>query len=140
MRCISLVVAVAAGCGNDGGGGGDAGVDGAVIDAAGDAAMIDAGPQTVFEVMCPEMIEAQVVTIDNPNQFSPETLEIGVGGVVRFVTSSRHDVAPRPGMPSDVGLVVDFEEAKCLQFTQAGSFHYRCRPHDMMFGVVHVTP
>ena len=136
MRALWLLCLVA--CGGDGGGGGKDGstTDGPPRDAAPDAPP-DA-PTAVRRVDCPPQPDATVTTSNF--MFTPATVSIKVNNVVRFAPELDHNVIPHPTRPSDPGLRSgQLGEVRCLQFTTAGSFNYRCQPHGGMEGVVQVT-
>ena len=60
----------------------------------------------------------------------PAATTIPVGGVVKFVMSSLHDVAPNPIAPmSDPATVVPFGQTKCLRFDAAGAYGIYCEAH-----------
>lgn len=60
----------------------------------------------------------------------PMTTTIAVGGVVKFIMSTTHNVVPNPIAPmSDPGTTVDYGETKCLRFDQAGAFGIYCATH-----------
>lgn len=136
------------GCGDDGGAGdaggnADAATDGngGMVDASTDAPPVDAATATVMAVTCPNTPDASVMAINGAvgtRRFDPDEVTIPVNGVVRFTMTSSHNVIPRMGVTSDPGLTVGFGETKCLQFTVAGTFHYRCAPHAEMIGSVTV--
>lgn len=140
MRGAALLLALAA-CGDDGTGppqGGDA-------PPAGDAPLVDArlvdappdAPRFVFEVTCPGTPDADITTNESPRAFTPATASIPLGGIVRFSPGGSHNVAPVP--PSDPGLQVGFGQTRCLQFTVAGTFNFRCSPHPDMTGTITVV-
>jgi plastocyanin len=45
---------------------------------------------------------------------------------------SNHSVVPDTSAETDTGLRVGFSETKCLKFTVAGTFHFKCDPHGFM--------
>jgi plastocyanin len=94
-----------------------------MIDAA-----IDAPPPaaTVIAVTCPATPAKTITATDG--MYSPSSVTITVGQVVRFSMPSSHNVAPNSTM-SDPGLSVDFSETKCLMFTLKGTFGFHCIPH-----------
>ena len=71
---------------------------------------------------------ATVTTSNSANSFSPSATTISVNQIVKFTNSSAHDVAPT-GASTDTGLRVGFGATKCLRFTKAGTFGFKCTPH-----------
>lgn len=123
-----------AGCGDDGG---ETRIDASVSNGMDDAKPIDAPPDAqafVLTVPC-EGDEVDIVTTEG-FKYQPMNTEISVDGVVKFVMSpgSGHNVLPQPG--GDPGLVVPFGETRCLQFTMAGTFGFRCGPHGFIGTVI----
>lgn len=102
-----------------------------------DAAVDGAGP-SVRTVTCPPGQMPTVTTTSNTDQavYSPKTTTISVGGIVKFVMPSLHNVAPNPLQPTDPGLSVDFGQTACLEFNKAGTFNFRCVPHGFTGSVV----
>ncbi|MEJ7599216.1 MAG: plastocyanin/azurin family copper-binding protein [Kofleriaceae bacterium] len=90
----------------------------------------DAAPATVMAVAC-STGEPTIVTRNGANMYDPSAVTIAVGQVVKFVNSSNHNVAPLMTM-SDAGLDVGFGATKCLKFTAAGSFKFKCTPHEFV--------
>jgi plastocyanin len=112
--------------------------DSATIDAAIDAA-IDGPPAaaTVVQVTCPTTPDATVTTASLA--FTPNAVTIQQNQIVRFAPESDHNVIPHPTLPSDPGLRSGaLGEVRCLQFTETGTFNYRCSPHAVMTGSVTV--
>jgi plastocyanin len=121
MSRLVLAVLVLAACGGD---------DGGMVTA--DAPkMIDAAPANkVMTVTCPATADATVMTMNTSFSFMPATSTVPVNGVVKFVMSTDHNVAPNPmAAQTDPGLVVGFGKTECLKFTQAGTFGFLCSPH-----------
>lgn len=122
-----MCVALAA-CGGDDGGGG-----GGNPDAPGSGSA-DAPAATVVEVNpCPATPDATVITQNF--DYSPKMTTISQGQVVQFMLESSHDVAPLPPM-TDSGLRVGFGQTKCLRFTQAGTFNFKCTPHSFTGSII----
>lgn len=117
--CTSLACLILAACG------------GSSSPANPDAApMADAPPASVFKLMsCPPGDMPTVMTSDSVDAYMPAMTTISAHGIVNFVMSLNHDVAPNPIMPSDPGLHVGFGEMACLQFDKAGSFNFICSRH-----------
>jgi len=99
------------------------GIDAPAIDAAIDAAPT---PSSVVTVACPASGVPVVVTVGR--SFSPASTTITVDGIVKFTMPGDHNVVPDRA-PTDDGLRVDFNETKCLKFTKAGTFNFKCEPH-----------
>jgi plastocyanin len=117
---LPLLIALAA-CG--GGSGSDP------VDAAGQA---DAGPPSVRVVGCPPGVVPTVTTSDSMEVYMPSSASISVGGIVKFMTSSMHDVSPNSMRMTDAGLVVGFNKTVCLEFDKAGTFGFKCSVHGFM--------
>jgi plastocyanin len=94
-----------------------------------DAAPIDAPPtpSTVVAVACPQ--GAVPVVMAMSGTFSPSATTVAVDGIVKFSMPSSHSVVPDTSLSTDANLRVDFNETKCLKFTQAGTFNFKCNPH-----------
>jgi plastocyanin len=139
--CVVCVVCLVAACGGDG----STAVDASSIDGPPRDAAIDALPDAPTAVRrvepCPEIVAQTVTTTNTPNfAFTPSNISISVGDIVRFAPANIHSVIPHPTKPSDPGLRNGATgEVRCLQFTQSGTFNYRCGPHASMEGVVVVT-
>lgn len=94
-------------------------------------------PATVFEVPCGT--ESAFVESTGGFRFAPNEVTVIVGQSVQFMNASSHSIVP--AFPdSDAGLRVGFGATTCLQFTNPGTFNYRCNPHSSMTGVVTVLP
>ena len=88
----------------------------------------DAQVATVMEVAC---VGGEQAIMTMNGAFDPMAITISVGQAVQFSTESSHNVAPVATM-SDPGLNVGFGETKCLKFTRAGTFRFKCTPHGFM--------
>ena len=120
MKSLPLLFLVLAACGENGGP--------LKPDAA--APGIDAPTATVMKVTCPALVAATVTTTDASFSYSPMATTITVGSVVKFNTSSSHDVKPNPiAAKTDPGLDVGFNEMSCLKFTATGTFGFVCSLH-----------
>ena len=95
------------------------------------AKLIDAAPTNkVTTVTCPTTPDKTVMTTNASLSYMPMATTVPVNGVVRFVMSTDHDVAPNSiAAMTDPGLVVGFGQTKCLKFTQAGTYGFLCSPH-----------
>lgn len=122
MIRFALAVALFAACGGDDGGGM------VTTDAA---KMIDAAPvNKVMTVTCPATVNAMVMTVNTSFSFMPMATTVPVGGIVKFMMSTDHNVAPNPMSGStDAGIMVGFGQTACLKFTQAGTYGFLCTPH-----------
>jgi plastocyanin len=122
MTRLALAVLLLAACGGDDGGGM------VTPDAAN---LVDAAPTAkVTAVTCPATVAATVMSTNASFSYMPMATTIPVNGIVKFVMSTEHDVAPNPiAAMTDPGLVVGFGQTKCLQFTQAGTYGFLCTPH-----------
>jgi plastocyanin len=99
-----------------------------------DAALADAAHR-VFDIACPTTAVPTVATTTGQFAYMPATTTIATGGIVKFTTSSEHDVEPNAS-GSDVGLAVDFNTTKCLHFTAPGSYGFHCGPHQFTGTIV----
>ncbi|MEO7735421.1 MAG: hypothetical protein ABIY55_30995 [Kofleriaceae bacterium] len=111
-------------------------VDAPLIDAAPsvdaklvDAAPIDAPPtvSSIETVTCPA--SGGPVVMASSGTFNPSATTIAVNGIVQFTMPNSHSVVPDNSAATDPGLLVDFNETKCLKFTKAGTFNFKCNPH-----------
>ncbi|TMQ19056.1 MAG: hypothetical protein E6J90_18780 [Deltaproteobacteria bacterium] len=94
------------------------------------AVQVDAGPPTVRTVACLPGTVPTVTTSDtNDTSYMPPSTGISVGGIVKFVMSPSHNVAPNPIRASDPGLNVGFGATACLEFDKAGTFSFICTVH-----------
>jgi plastocyanin len=121
MKPIACVLVLLAACGD----GGPAPIDApSSIDAPGNTA-------TVMEVSCTGITPAaMVVTTDASFSYMPMATTITKDQVVRFTTSTSHNVAPNPSAAkTDPGLAVGFNKTACLKFTATGTFGFFCMPH-----------
>ena len=100
--------------------------------------MADAAPPSVKALMsCPPGMMPTVMTSDtNDTSFTPPSTTISTHGIVKFVMSSLHNVAPNPIKPTDPGLSVGFGQTACLQFDKAGSFSFMCSAHGFVGTIV----
>jgi plastocyanin len=82
-----------------------------------------------MKVTCPALIAATVATSDGSFSYAPMATTITVGSVVKFNTSSSHDVKLNPiASKTDPGPNVGFNEMACLKFT-ANTFGFVCSLH-----------
>jgi plastocyanin len=102
------------------------------------AAMADAAAAaSVRAVTCPPGDMPTVTTADNNDtSFMPSTTTISAHGIVKFVMSSIHNVAPNPIKPSDPGLMVDYGKSACLEFDRAGTFSFLCATHGFVGTII----
>ena len=86
----------------------------------------------MVSVSCPTTPDLTVVTVDNSDgshAYSPATSTINAGQIVKFVMTPIHDAqSGTPGSP-DTTFHVDFNQTRCLQFTEAGTFPFYCSLH-----------
>ena len=134
-----LFACVLVGCGGEGGDAKDASAttDGPPRDAAIDAPP-DA-PTAVRRVPCPATPEATIMTASF--MWTPSSLSVNVGDIVKVMPESFHRMIPHPTKPTDDGMNSGSTgEVRCLQFTTTGEFNYVCAPHPQaMQGVVNVS-
>jgi plastocyanin len=99
--------------------------------------MADAALPSVRTVTCPPGNMPTVMTSDsNDTSFMPPTTTISAHGIVKFVMSPIHDVAPDPSRATDSGLNVGFGQTACLEFDKAGTFNFLCTAHRFMGTIV----
>jgi plastocyanin len=95
-----------------------------------DARTVDADTApSVRTVTCPPGSMPMVTTSDGTMMFSPASTTISAHGIVKFVTSSIHNVAPNPAKASDPNLSVNFNTTACLEFDKPGTFNFYCSVH-----------
>ncbi|HEY4178879.1 MAG TPA: hypothetical protein VGM90_18660 [Kofleriaceae bacterium] len=96
-----------------------------------DAAIDAATVSHVKTVTCPVTpAPPEVDTQDANMRYDPMNTTIAVGGVVKFVMSPLHDVAPNPiAALHDPGTVVDFGATACLEFDAPGTYGIYCTTH-----------
>src|SRR5689334_1783816 len=123
VRALPVICLAMAACGGSDGGN------------PADAKQADAAPATVLGVTCPATPAATVTTDNATFSYAPASVTITQGQVVKFTMSSFHNVAPAAAM-SDAGLSVGFGMEKCLMFTKAGTFKFKCDPHAFVGTVV----
>lgn len=98
--------------------------------ASADARTVDADTTpSVRTVTCPPGSFPTVMTSDGQMMFSPASTMISAHGIVKFVTSAIHNVAPNPAKASDPNLHVDFNTTACLEFDKPGTFNFYCSVH-----------
>jgi plastocyanin len=122
MTRLVFAVLLLAACGGDDGGG-------MVTPDA--AKVIDAAPTNkVMTVTCPATVDATVMTTNTSFSFMPMSNTVPLNGVVKFVMSTDHNVAPNPmAALTDSGLMVGFGQTACLKFTATGTYGFLCAPH-----------
>lgn len=102
-----------------------------------DAPPADGAMASVRTVTCPPGQMPTVTTSDgNTSSYLPPSTTISVGGIVKFVMSPLHNVAPNPIRNTDPGLHVDFGATACLEFDKAGTFSFICTSHSFAGTVV----
>ncbi|HEX3761847.1 MAG TPA: hypothetical protein VHW23_24275 [Kofleriaceae bacterium] len=95
-----------------------------------------AATPSVRTVTCPPGDMPTVTTSDSVLAYSPAMTTISAHGLVKFMTSPAHDVAPNPLRPSDPGLNVGFGQTVCLEFDKAGTFSFYCTVHSFVGTIV----
>jgi plastocyanin len=74
---------------------------------------------------------APTATVATMNfMFTPQATTITAGQVVKFQLESSHDVVPDTSTTTDPGLAVGFGATACLKFAKAGTFGFKCMPHN----------
>lgn len=123
MKSLVMLLPIALfACGDDGG-------SSPPVDSAGGGDGSGSAAKVVA-VTCPATPAATVMTVNLTDSFMPMNTTISVGGVVKFVMATTHNVAPNPIAPmSDPGTVVNFGETKCLRFDAAGAYGIYCTTH-----------
>jgi len=102
-----------------------------------DAGSADGAAPSVRTITCPPGMQPTVTTSDsNDTAYTPSSTTISAGGIVKFVMSPSHNVAPNTIRPSDPGLHVDFGKTACLEFDKAGTFSFLCTTHGFAGTVV----
>jgi len=101
-----------------------------------DAPVADAAPPTVRALTCPPGDMPTVTTSDSVTAYDPMTTTISAHGIVKFVMSPAHDVAPNPLRATDPGLMVDYGRTVCLEFDKAGTFNFQCLSHGFVGTIV----
>jgi len=120
MRTLLLAVTSIALFACGGGGGSD-------IDAR---PLADAAPQTVHMVACTGT-PPTIVTVGN--SFSPNAVTIAPGGLVHFQLDSIHNVVSTTAGQT---FSLPFGADACLQFDVAGTFTFKCAPHNFSGSVM----
>jgi plastocyanin len=98
--------------------------------------MGDAATAGVRMVTCPPGNQPTVTTSDNAEAYTPMMTTISAHGIVNFVMSSAHNVAPNPLKPTDPGLMVDFGKMACLEFDKPGTFSFMCSAHGFVGTII----
>ena len=100
-------------------------------------ASVDGAAPSVRTITCPPGMQPTVMTSEvNSTSYTPSSTTISVGGIVKFVMSPSHNVAPNTIRPSDPGLHVDFGKTACLEFDKAGTFSFICTTHSFAGTIV----
>jgi plastocyanin len=98
---------------------------------------IDASQATVMAVTCPSGTLPTITATDGDDtKFMPSSVTINVNDIVKFTMPATHNVAPNTVVMTDPGLMVNFRETKCLMFTKAGTFGFKCVPHSFVGSVI----
>ncbi len=88
----------------------------------------DAEPSSVVEVTCPGSPDATVTAPSFSFTIVPDAT-IPVNGIVRFEMPGSHSVVSGTVASPTTEFPVGFNETKCFQFTEAGSYPFYCNPH-----------
>jgi plastocyanin len=91
-----------------------------------------------IEVVTPCVGESATVTADpseSASTYMPASTTISVGQIVKFEMPLAHNVAPNTSS-EDPGLSVGFGATKCLKFTAAGTYKFKCTPHGFVGTIV----
>ncbi|MBL8621867.1 MAG: hypothetical protein JNK64_11205 [Myxococcales bacterium] len=92
---------------------------------------IDAAPSSVMTVACGTSTPVATFTAPSFTAFSPTSATIAVGDVVEFQMPAAHNAVSTTGL-----FRVDFGVTACLKFTAAGTFPFKCEPHQFTGTVV----
>lgn len=94
-------------------------------------------PASVSEVTCPAGTLPMVTSMSD-TAYSPTSVTVAVGGVVSYMMPTAHNVIPNTGngTTTDSGLNVPYGQSKCLKFSKAGTFTFRCASHGFVGTVV----
>ena len=121
--CLALVLAAC-------GGGGD--------DAPADSPTGTDSSASNIMVVTPCTGETATVTADpsdSATTYMPASTTVAVGQIVKFDLPNAHNVAPNTAADDD-GLSVGFGQTKCLKFTAAGTYKFKCTPHGFVGTIV----
>jgi plastocyanin len=112
------------GGGNDGSTGGtDAGTDAPTGDSA-------TNPPAVESVSCNGVTPA--VTVSNTGfNFNPANPSMNAGEILRFQPNGNHDFASRANSPAQFRSG-NLGQTGCLKFNVAGTYPFKCTPHEGM--------
>jgi len=101
-------------------------------------AAVDGAAPSVRTVTCPPgVVPTVTATASTQNAtYMPMSTTISVGGIVKFVMPSAHNVAPNPLRSTDAGMHVDFGATACLEFDKAGTFNFMCTAHSFQGTIV----
>ena len=91
--------------------------------------MADAAGPSVRAVTCLPGNMPTVTTSDSALSYTPASTTISAHGIVKFVMSPAHNVAPNSLKPTDPGLMVDYGKTVCLEFNRPGTFNFLCLSH-----------
>jgi plastocyanin len=110
MRLIStLTFVLLAACGGD---------DGPPNNNNIDAQQADAAASVVALASCPATVAATMTT--NASAFSPTSVTVPSGGVVKLMATSGHAIGPNTLVNTDSSLTVSQGGTKCFQFNTGG--------------------
>jgi plastocyanin len=84
--------------------------------------------QSTIETVTPCTGESATVITQAASVYVPKDTTISVGQIVKFEMNPMHDVAPKTAA-DDPNLKVGLGQTKCLKFTAAGTFNFKCSPH-----------
>lgn len=96
---------------------------------------IDAAPPTTgvaAEVECASAPTAPEVKTSG-FAYSPVNTNVVAGSVVKFTMPADHNV-----VSAVTGLAVDFNASKCFKFATAGTYSFKCGPHQFV-GMITVS-
>src|SRR5262245_28763655 len=130
MRNVTLVLVAALGlaaCGDDGG---------TTPPADGPSPQDSPPASSVTEVDCASVTPAAEVKTSG-FAYDPGTTNISVNGVVQFMMPGSHSaVSGPPAGTADGKFRVNFNDTKCLRFTEAGTYPFWCDPHHFVGMVI----
>jgi len=109
------------------GGGHDGGVTDATTETSAHVVAVDCATSPPVQTIA-------TVGAGETGMYSPTSVTISIGQVVRFVLTTDHNVTPNVG--TDAAVSVDFGVTKCLRFDTSGTYAFHCSTHGFQGSVV----
>jgi len=97
---------------------------------------VDAAGPSVRALTCPPGSMPTVTTDESALAYAPPSTTISAHGIVKFMMSPSHNVAPNPLRATDPGLMVDYGKIVCLEFDKASTFNFQCLSHGFVGTIV----